>query len=146
MACVKIEATEKNVTAQVEGTPLQLMGILGATTMECLAKIVEDIPEPFAGMTAKSFAETLSLQVMCKWGDQPEDDKDIGEKQPDQNTEEPKKPTPEEVLAMVLQLDDAGMQKLFEMTIRGASKRMQAEQEPKNDSKKGPSVGYAVFM
>lgn len=92
MAYLRIDADEKRMKVDMEGTPLSLMGILGTTAMECLEKIVEDIPAPFAGETALAFMDTLRLHAMCKWGGREKSDKTAEDKQP----EEPKKPEEKE--------------------------------------------------
>lgn len=146
MAYVKIEADEKRVRADIEGTPLRLMGILGTTTMECLEKIIEDIPAPFAGETALAFVDTLRLQAMCKWGGREKSDKTAEDKQPEQKPEEPKKPTPEEVLEMMSKLDSEGTKKLLELQMQKMVNSLWAKDQPKKSEEKEPAVGYGVLL
>lgn len=142
MAYVKIEADEKRVRADIEGTPLRLMGILGTTAMECLEKIVEDIPAPFAGETALAFVDTLRLQAMCKWGGREKSDKTAEDKQP----EEPKKPTPEEVLEMVDKLSSEDLRKLLDLQMQKMVNALWAKDQPKKPEEKEPAVGYGVLL
>lgn len=133
----------------MEGTPLRLMGILGTTAMECLEKIVEDIPAPFAGETALAFVDTLRLQAMCKWDSREKSDKTAEDKQP----EEPKKPTPEEVLEMVDKLSSEDLRKLLDLQKQKLELQMQkmvnslwAKDQPKTPEEKEPAVGYGVLL
>lgn len=142
MAYVKIEADEKRVRADIEGTPLRLMGILGTTAMECLEKIVEDIPAPFAGETALAFVDTLRLQAMYKWGGREKSDKTAEDKQP----EYPKKPTPEEVLEMMGKLSSEDLRKLLDLQMQKMVNSLWAKDQPKKPEEKEPAVGYGVLL
>lgn len=146
MAYVKIEADEKRTKVDMEGTPLSLMGILGTAMEECLATVVADLPALGQRASVQGFCETLQLQVMRKLGGGKETDKASEEKKVTPKQEEPKRPTPEEVLEMILHLDEAGLRKLSSLTLHAAAERIQDEAKPKDDNKKEPAVGYGVLL
>lgn len=146
MAYVRIDTDDKRTKVDMEGTPLSLMGILGTAMEECLATVVADLPALGQRASVQGICETLQLQVMRKLGGGKETDKASEEKKATPKQEEPKRPTPEEVLEMILQLDEAGLRKLSSLTLHAAAERIQDEAKPKDDSKKESSVGYGVLL
>lgn len=148
MAYVKIEGDEKRTKVDMEGTPLSLMGIIGTAMEECLAAVVADLPALGQRASVQGFCETLQLRVMRKLGGGEKTDKTPEEKEATPKQEEPKKPTPEEILEMMDKLDRAGMKKLLELQMQKLALQMQkmgnsmwTKDQPKEPEEKDSAVG-----
>lgn len=150
MSYVCIYSDDNVSDIKIKGTALDCYANLGAAVAEAMAQIIPKMPGNLSAQRyAKMFLETVEKQLRDHFGPlyavEPVKKSETSKADQPQDAA-PKRPTPEEVLEMVMQLDDAGLRKLSGMVTHDAVKRMQAEQEPKNDGKKAPAVGYAVFM
>lgn len=146
MAYVRIDADEKRMKVDMEGTPLSLMGIIGAAMEECLATVVADIPAPGNRVAAQGFFETLQLRLTRKLGSSEELGKSAVGKDALPKQENPKAPTAEEVLEMIGKLSIAETKRLLELQMQKMISSMGTENPPKEPEKEEPDVGYGVFL
>lgn len=146
MAYLKIDADEKRMKVDMEGTPLSLMGIIGAAMEECLATVVADIPAPGNRVAAQGFCETLQLLLTRKFGSSEEPGKSAVEKGVPPKQETPKAPTAEEVLEMMGKLSITETKRLLERQMQKIISSMGTGNPQKKAEKEEPDLGYGVFL
>lgn len=146
MAYLRIDANEKRMKVDMEGTPLSLMGIIGAAMEECLATVVADIPAPGNRAAAQRFCETMQLLLTRKFGSSEEPGKSAVEKGVPPKQENPKAPTAEEVLEMMGKLSITETKRILELQMQKMISSMGTGNPPKKPEKEEPDVGYGVFL
>lgn len=142
--------SDNNVSdIKIKGNALDCYANLGAAVVEAMAQIIPKMPGNLSEERyTKMFLETVEKQLRdYLW---PlyvlEPKKKAEEPKADQPKAAPKRPTPEEILLLILQLDNEELLKLSGMITREEAKRLREQQAKKDTDKEYPAVGYAVFV
>lgn len=149
MSYVCIYSDDNVSDIKIKGTALDCYAILGVSVAEAMAQIIPKMPGNLsAERYTKMFLETVEKQLRDYFGPlyvlAPK--KKADEPKTDQPKAAPKRPTPEEILPLILQLDNEELLKLSGMITREGAKRLREQQAAKDSGKENPAAGYAVFM
>lgn len=149
MSYVCIYSDDNVSDIKIEGTALDCYANLGASVAEAMAQIIPKMPGNLsAERYTKLFLETVEKQLRDYFGPlyvlAPK--KKAEEPKANQPKAAPKRPTPEEILPLILQLDNEELLKLSSMITRERAKRLLEQQAKKDTDKEHPAVGYAVFV
>lgn len=145
MEYLKITATPVSASIEVNAPPTTAYSILVAVTIEALEQIIPEMPRGLSPQRiCQMFCECLDLGLSHRFGSRY--GKSIAENPEKTPTADAKKPTAEEVLAMIRQLDDTGLRKLSNLIFRPEAADRQTKGAPKAGEKKDSAVGYAVFL
>lgn len=125
---LKIDADDSGVRVQTIGDPEQLYGAIGTTTVEVLKDV---IPEMQQNKSPKQvfdrFCDVMNLLLHAHFGAQYEVRPTVEKEPQGEQHEDAKKPTPEEVLAMMNNLGAAGLKKLAELQVRQLLEKIPSE-------------------
>lgn len=149
MSYVCIYSDDNVSDIKIKGNALDCYANLGASVVEAMAQIIPKMPGNLsAERRTKMFLETVEKQLRDYFG--PLYVRDPKEKAEEPTAEQPKaapkRPTPEEIIPLILQLDNEELLKLSSMLTREGVNRLREQQAAKDSGKENPAVGYAVFV
>lgn len=149
MSYVCIYSDDNASDIKIKGNALDCYANLGAAVVEAMKQIIPKMPGDLsAEHYTKMFLEIVEKQLRDYFGPlyvlAPK--KKAEEPKTDQPKAAPKRPAPEEILPLILQLDNEELLKLSSMITREGAKRLREQQAAKDAGKENPAVGYAVFV
>lgn len=128
MFSLKIDVDNKGGRVWTTGEPDEIYGAIGTVTVEVLKDV---IPEMQQNKSPKQvfdcFCDVMNLLLHAHFGAQYEVRPTVEKEPQGEQHEDAKKPTPEEVLAMMNNLGAAGLKKLAELQVRQLLEKIPSE-------------------
>lgn len=128
MFSLKIDADNKGGRVWTTGEPDEIYGAIGTVTVEVLNDVIPKIQQNLSPKQVfDSFCDVMSTLLRAHFGAQYEVRPTVEKKPQGEQHEDAKKPTPEEVLAMMNNLGAAGLKKLAELQVRQLLEKIPSE-------------------
>ena len=115
---LKIDVDNSGGRVSMDGSPREIYGAIGTATVEILKDLIPKMQQNLSPkQTFDSFCGVMDMLLRAHFGAQYEV-RPATEKEPqDEQHEDAKKPTPEEVLAMMNKLGADGLKKLTKLQV-----------------------------
>ncbi len=128
MFSLKIDVDNKGGRVWTTGEPDEIYGAIGTVTVEVLNDVIPKIQQNLSPKQVfDSFCDAMSTLLRAHFGAQYEVRPAVEKEPQSKQHEDDKKPTPEEVLAMMNNLGAAGLKKLAELQVRQLLEKIPSE-------------------